>query len=246
MAKETTEVTPPVEETPPPETETQPENLQARIDALTAENERLDGLHKDGQRKESRIAERERKQNILDTIPSLVQRLDGIEEYQAMNADSLEELRGIQGIEERPPTRRSHFEELRQKRELAGKAEKPKTETPVDPENLRATILVQGIIADMNWDMEHPAVKKILHLEDEPQEALKILRKEQKSQRDKEVEETVQAKIKLSGVTTPETAGPSGQGTRSYTPAQIRAMPYEEYASQKDDIEKAYRAGKIK
>jgi len=94
--------------------------------------------------------------------------------------------------------------------------------------------------------MEHPAVKKILHLKDEPQEALKIIKKEQKAQRDKEIEERYQAKLKETGVTTPETAGPSGQGTRSYTPAQIRAMSYEEYMENKDDIEKAYRAGKIK
>ena len=226
--------------------ETQPsiEDLRTQI---AEEKERYDNLYKESQRRVSSIDEQKRKlgerAEILDTLAT---RLDSIEEYQAMQSDYLAEIRGTEGIEERPPTRRSHLDELRLKREQAGKVEKPKTETPVDPENLRATILVQGIIADMNWDMEHPTVKKILHLEDDPQEALKILRKEQKTQRDREADETVQRKLKESGVTTSETAGPSGQGTRSYTPAQIRAMPYAEYEENKESIEKAYRAGKIK
>ena len=100
----------------------------------------------------------------------------------------------------------------------------------------------------MGWDGTHAAVQKTLYLDD-PKEALKILQKEaklDKATRDKEFEEAVQAGIKKSGVTTPETAGPSGQGTRSYTPAQIAAMPYVEYEANKESIEKAYRAGNIK
>ena len=248
MAKEKTEVTPTGEEATeevvtPPETETQ-EDLQARLDAAEAERERYENLYKDSQRKESKLAKKEQELDVLGTIPSLAQRLDGIEEYNAMMADYFEEMRGTSSIEA-PPTRRSHLDELKQKREQAGKVEKPKPETQVDPEELRASIIAQEVIEDMGWNMETPAVKKTLHL-DSPIKALEILKKEQKTQQDREVEERYQAKLKESGVTTPETAGPSGQGTRSFTPAQIRAMSYEEYMENKENIDKAYRAGNIK
>jgi len=52
-------------------------------------------------------------------------------------------------------------------------------------------------------------VKKTLHLDD-PKKALEILKKEVKAQQAREVEETVQAKLKEAGVTTPETGQPSG------------------------------------
>jgi len=249
MAKKEAEVTPAGEEATeevvtPSETETQSEDLQAQIETLRAEAERNLELYKDSQRKESKLAERERKLDVLDTIPNLSQRLESIEEYNAMMADYLEEMRGTSGIEA-PPTRRSHLEELKLKREQVGKAEPPKAETQVDPDELRASVLAQGIIEDMGWDMESPAVKKTLHLDD-PKKALEILKKEVKAQRDREVEERYQAKLKEAGVTTPEAGQPSGQGTRSYTPAQIRAMSYAEYEENKESIEKAYRAGKIK
>ena len=52
-------------------------------------------------------------------------------------------------------------------------------------------------------------MKKTLHL-DSASEALKILRKERKAQRDKEVTEEVQRQLKETGVTKSETGGPSG------------------------------------
>lgn len=216
MAKtKETEVTPPAEETTeevvtPPETETQSlGDLQAQLDAARAEAEQNLELYKSSQRKESKLAERERKLDILDTIPNLAQRLDGIEEYNAMMADYFEEMRATQGIET-PPARRSHLEELRQRREQASKTEpKKEPESQVDPEDLRASVLAQGIIEDMGWNMETPAVKKTLHLDD-PKKALEILKKEVKAQRDREAEEIVQAKLKEAGVTTPETGQPSG------------------------------------
>lgn len=251
MAKEKTEVTPPVEETTevvtPPETETQ-EDLQAQLDAAKAEAEQNLELYKDGQRKESRIAERERKQNVLDTIPALQQEMADMREYNETMAAFLEQKLGAPEYTEQPITTRSPFAELRQRQEDRRKqpAEtKKETVSQVDPEDLKASVQAQGIIDEMGWGQDHSAVKKVWNLED-PQEALKILRKEQKTQRDTEVEERYQQKLKDGGITTPETAGPSGQGTRSYTPAQIAEMPYEEYEANKESIEKAYRAGNIK
>ena len=251
MAKEA-EVTPPDEETTevvtPPETET-PEDLQSQLDAAKAEAADNLELYKGSQRKESKIAAREQRQDVLDTIPSLQQEMADMREYNETMAAFLEQKLGAQdSYTEQPPVQRSPFAELRQRQEDRRKQpDEPskKTETQVDPEDLRASVLAQGIVEEMDWNMEHPSVKKTLHLDD-PKEALKILRKEQKTQRDREVEERYQQKLKDGGITTPETAGPSGQGTRSYTPAQIQAMSYAEYEANKESIEKAYRAGNIK
>ena len=236
MAKEKDEVTSQTEETPLPETETQ-EDLQARLDAAEAERERYENLYKDSQRKESKLAKKEQELDVLGTIPSLAQRLDGIEEYNAMMADYFEEMRGTSGIEA-PPTRRSHLDELRQKREQAGKVEpKKEPESKVDPEDLRASVLAQGLIEEMGWDMEHPSVKKTLHLDD-PKEALKILRKEQKAQRETEVEERYQQKLKDGGITTPETGQPSGDAgswarkQQQYADGLISTQDYIEAAKQ--------------
>lgn len=228
------------------------EDLQAQLDAAKAEAEQNLNLYKEQiQKKESSFARREQElEQRAEVLNSIYPRLDSIEEYQAMQADYLEEMRGVQGIEERPQVRRSHLDELRQRREetkkqVDTKSTITKSESQVDPEDMKAAVLAQGLIKEMGWDESHPAVKKVWNLED-PKKALEILKKEQKTQRDTENEETVQAELKKRGVTTPETAGPSGQGTRSYTPAQIAAMSYEEYASNKESIEKAYRAGNIK
>jgi len=207
-----------VEETPLIEEvkeETQPsiEDLQTQI---AREKERYDNLYKESQRRESSVIEKERdlgkRAEVLD---SLTIRLDGIEEYQAMQADYLEEMRSGQGIEQPPPTRRSHLDELRQKREESKKQveTKPVSETPVgDPEELRAAVVAQSIIEDMGWDKEHPVVKKVWNLEN-PSEVLKILRKEVKTQRDKEAEERLQHTLKHDyGLTKSETGGPSAAG----------------------------------
>ena len=251
MAKEKTEVTPPVEEATevvtPPETETQ-ENLQAQLDAAKAEAEQNLELYKDGQRKESKIAERERKQDVLDTIPALRQEMADNREYMETMATFMEQNLGASAYTEQPTVPRSPFAELRQRQEDRRKqpAEtKKETVSQVDPEDLKASVQAQGIMDEMGWGKDHPTVKKVWNEED-PQKVLKAFREAQKTQRDTEVEERYQQKLKDGGITTPETAGPSGQGTRSYTPAQIAAMSYEEYASNKESIEKAYRAGNIK
>ena len=150
MENEEKEITPaetPAEETP--KAETPSEDLQAQLTVEKAERERFENLYKDSQRKESRIADRERKLDVLDTIPALAQRLDSIEEYNAMQADYLEEIRGTQGIE--PPQRRSHLDDLKQRR--AEKPKETKPEVKQDPEELKAAVLAQGIIEEMGWDM---------------------------------------------------------------------------------------------
>jgi len=218
--KKETEETPPAEEiteevTPPPETVTPSlEELQAQRDAARAEAERYENLYKDSQRKESKLAERERRLDVLDTIPSLQQQIEDIREYNETMAAFLEQRLAQGDYTEQPAIPRSPFDELRRRQEERRKQPAPKTETKepasqVDPEDLRASLLAQGIIEDMGWNMETPAVKKTLHLDD-PKKALEILKKEQKAQRDREVEETIQARIKKEGWTTPETGQPSG------------------------------------
>jgi hypothetical protein len=237
--KEETPETQETEETQPTEQETVTpslEEIRAELESAKEQAERYENLYKDSQRKESKLAERERKLDVLDTIPNLAQRLDSMEEYNAMMADYLEEMRGGQTIE--APTKRSHLEELRQRREQAGKVEKPKAEEPkVDPEDLRASVVAQAIIEDMGWDMDSPAVKKTLHLDD-PKKALEILKKEQKAQREREVEERYQAKLKEAGVTTSETGQPSGDAggwkrkQQQYADGTISTQEYIEAAKQ--------------
>lgn len=209
-----------VEETQPTEEvkdETQPsiEDLQNQI---ASGKERYDDLMKESQRRASSVLEEKQKlgqrAEILDSLPEI---LDNLRLQQAESWDELQELKAQQlgGTDYQtqtyaPQQRVRRADEVKSQIEARKQIPQAKeTETKVDPEELRASVLAQGVIEEMNWDMNHPSVKKTLHLDD-PRKALEILRKEQKTQRDREVEETVQAKIKESGVTIPETAGPSG------------------------------------
>lgn len=242
MAKEKAEVTSEVEETAevetPPETETQ-EDLQVQLDAAKAEAAQNLELYKDGQRKESKIAERERKQGILDTLPDI---LDRMNLQQAETWDEIQDLKTQRYGETETytlPQRERRADQIKSQQEARKQAsqtkEKVSTESQVDPEDLRASVLAQGIVEEMGWDMNHPSVKKTLHLDD-PKEALKILRKEQKTQRDTEVEERYQQKLKDGGYTTPETAGPSAANRswadiqQKYAEGLVSTTEYEEAA----------------
>lgn len=216
-----------VEETKEAEPQPSTEDLQAQLDVAKAEAEQNLNLYKEQiQKKESSFARREQElDQRAETLNTIYPRLDGIEEFQAMQADYLEEMRGVQGIEERPQTRRSHLDELRQRREEAKKqvdtqSTVKETKSEVDPEDLRASVLAQAIMEEMGWDKEHPVVKKVWNEEDS-KKVLVHFRKEQKTQRDKEADETVQAKLKEAGVTTSETAGPSGS-SRSFAEIEQR------------------------
>ena len=238
------EITPKTEETPP-KTET-PEDLKAQLTALQAEKERFENLYKDSQRKESRIAERERKLDVLDSIPALQQEIADIKEYNETMAEFLEQrLAGEQPFPEQT-FKPSPFQDLRRKQEERRKAPVEKKEPPseVDPEELRAAVLAQGLIEEMGWNMESPAVKKTLHLDD-AQEALKILRKEAKAQREKEVDESIQVKLKEAGITKSETGGPSG-GKDIFSREVIAKMSDEEFAQHQKDLWQAFSEGKIK
>ena len=193
------------------------EGLQAQ---LATAKEQYDNLYKESQRRVSSVDEQKRqlvdRTQHLESIPSLQQKLEDQGEYIETIAALLEQRLGAsdmgQTYMEQPPMPRSPFADLRQRQEERRKQPsepKKEPESKVDPEDLRASVLAQGLIEDMGWDMEHPSVKKTLHLDD-PKKALEILKKEVKAQRDREAEETVQAKLKEAGVTTPETASPSG------------------------------------
>ena len=181
-----------------PEAETQPE--EASLEEILAERDRLKGQleqFKDIQRKESRLAERERRLTDIDEIKVTVKSL---EDNIALLLDNQAELLGKPVEEVHPLSHRAQLE----KRRAEG-------QTPVEGlsrEDTVAAFRVEALITEMGWGDDHPNVQKI-KAQPSAEKGLDIARKLVKEERDKQVNEAVKQHLKKAGVTTSESGGPS-------------------------------------
>jgi len=181
-----------------PEAETQPE--EASLEEILAERDRLKGQleqFKDIQRKESRLAERERRLTDIDDIKVTVKSL---EDNIALLLDNQAELLGKPVEEVHPLSHRAQLE----KRRAEG-------QTPVEGLSREDTVTafrVEALITEMGWGDDHPNVQKI-KAQPSAEKGLDIARKLVKEERDKQVNEAVKQHLKKAGVTTSESGGPS-------------------------------------
>ena len=181
-----------------PEAETQPE--EASLEEILAERDRLKGQleqFKDIQRKESRLAERERRLTDIDEIKGTVKSL---EDNIALLLDNQAELLGKPVEEVHPLSHRAQLE----KRRAEG-------QTPVEGLSREDTVTafrVEALITEMGWGDDHPNVQKI-KAQPSAEKGLDIARKLVKEERDKQVNEAVKQHLKKAGVTTSESGGPS-------------------------------------
>ena len=181
-----------------PEAETQPE--EASLEEILAERDRLKGQleqFKDIQRKESRLAERERRLTDIDDIKGTVKSL---EDNIALLLDNQAELLGKPVEEVHPLSHRAQLE----KRRAEG-------QTPVEGLSREDTVTafrVEALITEMGWGDDHPNVQKI-KAQPSAEKGLDIARKLVKEERDKQVNEAVKQHLKKAGVTTSESGGPS-------------------------------------
>jgi len=181
-----------------PEAETQSE--EASLEEILAERDRLKGQleqFKDIQRKESRLAERERRLTDIDDIKVTVKSL---EDNIALLLDNQAELLGKPVEEVHPLSHRAQLE----KRRAEG-------QTPVEGLSREDTVTafrVEALITEMGWGDDHPNVQKI-KAQPSAEKGLDIARKLVKEERDKQVNEAVKQHLKKAGVTTSESGGPS-------------------------------------
>ena len=186
------------------------EDLQRQAQEASERAEKAESAYKDIQRKESRLAERERKLTVNEErLSQWEKRFDDQELQLAAVMDALEE-RG-EPVEQKRKTRQEELLEQRKGREAQPR---PKL-SPDDELKEKAAI---GIMTERGWDTNSPAFKKTEHLTDFD-EILTILRTEAAAEiaaeTDKKVQEAVnkvkverQQKLKEEGATASE-GGPS-------------------------------------
>ena len=181
-----------------PEAETQPE--EASLEEILAERDRLKGQleqFKDIQRKESRLAERERRLTDIDDIKVTVKSL---EDNIALLLDNQAELLGKPVEEVHPLSHRAQLEKRR--------AEGQTLVEGLSREDTVTAFRVEALITEMGWGDDHPNVQKI-KAQPSAEKGLDIARKLVKEERDKQVNEAVKQHLKKAGVTTSESGGPS-------------------------------------
>jgi len=186
------------------ETPSAVEEAQPSLADIISERDRILGQLKDFQRKESRLAERERKLTDIDEIKGTVAVL---EERIALILDNQSEILG-KAVEQPSTQPLSYQAQLRQDRETKAQGKKTTEEYVPSSEDTVAAFRVEALMQEMGWDESHPNVVKI-KAQPTAQKGLEVARKLAKEDRDKQTSESVKRQLKEAGLTTPETGGPS-------------------------------------
>ena len=231
-----------VAETTTEVTETQPtvEELQRTIEEQKAEIDRKERVIKETKASLRRGI-------TPDHIQSLQKEL---RDQKLANARMMDEImRQVRGEEQRdiPKT----FEQRVQE-------ELNQSQPAPDPAEQAALGQINEILDEMGWDVEGKEVREYTAGAETPKQALKMLQAKVKEMETEKIktdsEKEIEAKVKLGvekalkerGFTSGGADTPSGSSGRVFTAKQIEDMPMDEYIKRKDEIDEAWRQGRIK
>jgi len=202
-----------------------PEELRNQLKEAVEGRDRFEGLYKDAQRKESKLAEREHKLAYGDQRwDSIQKKIDAQEETTALILDNLDELRG----EPAEAKKTSRVDKLRAQR----LEELEKAKPQYDSEEQKLLDQAYGIMQAQGWDESSAAYKKTQKATS-GREIIEILKSEVKAENARIAKEQAeilyQQKLKEEGAAAGGAIGPSAAGQSTYTPKQIGALSYDEW-----------------
>ena len=228
----------------PDETETENVNVDPEMEELRT---RLASRDNEVRKLQSTVArhaaENKRLNDQAEAITSL-------QRNQALLLDKIGELLGETPEPQPSSVAGRHVAAFEREQKERGSA---KTASALDPD-IQTFV---NYLADEKLSQGDPIVKEAMEASSGPLEAIDMLKpkveklrqdeaKKHKEEVDKLADEKVNRILKERGLTAGDFNSPGGSSSKSYTRAQIAAMPMEQYQKEYEEIQKAMMAGKIK
>lgn len=218
------------------------EDLARQLEELQAQVSDKDAKIKGLRQSAAKHSERERK--LTDNWDTLNKRFDSSEEQLATILDAL----AAQGMELETPQQQTYKQKLFLARKAEGERSKEETPTPPGVTEFVNYVDAHGLERDSDIVMEAAGDGR------SPTEAKNYLRDKLKAQDEARIaklagekaQSQYEQKLKESGLTSKGAKGPNASSSKEFSAASIAKMSPAEYASNKDEIAEAYRAGNIK